>query len=65
MSARRALSHADARPRIYIWLSRGGAHWSLSPTGQRASSLSVGDAVEAALDQVDHRSAVIIFEGRQ
>lgn len=59
------LPHADARPRIHIWMAPPGAHWARHPTGPRTSALSIGDALEAALDEVEHRSAVIIFEGRQ
>lgn len=55
---------ADARPRIFIWPTTVGAYWALSPAGPRRSMLSVGEAVEAALDAVDHRSAVIIYEAR-
>lgn len=55
---------ADARPRIYLWPMRGGAYWALHPTGARHSKLSVGEALEAALDAVDHQSAVIIYEAQ-
>lgn len=54
---------ADSRPRIHIWPGPAGAHFAFGPTGVKQSRMSIGEAVEAALDQVEHRAAVIIFEG--
>lgn len=65
MSSRPALGRADNRPRVHVWMVPAGAVWSQHTTGPRQSALSIGEAVEAALDTVEHRSAVIIFEGRQ
>jgi hypothetical protein len=50
---------ADRRPRIHLWPSRVGAAWAIGP---RSSSLSAGEALEAALDCIEHRAAVIIYE---
>jgi hypothetical protein len=58
------MGSADARPRIHIWPTRVGAYWALSPNGHRTSELSAGEALEAALDAIDHRSAVIIYEAQ-
>jgi len=57
------MKRADGRPRIHLWPFRGGTYWSIGPTGSKRSCLSAGDALEAALDHVDHKPAVIIYEG--
>jgi hypothetical protein len=56
------LGGAYRRPRIHLWPSRVGASWSIGPNGMRSSSLSAGEALEAALDCIEHRAAVIIYE---
>jgi hypothetical protein len=57
------LCGSDARPRIHVWPTPAGASFAFHPTGPRQSRMSIGEAVEAALDTVDHKAAVIIFEG--
>lgn len=57
------LGHCDSRPRIHVWPTPAGASFAFHPTGPRQSRMSIGEAVEAALDHVEHRAAVIIFEG--
>jgi hypothetical protein len=54
---------ADVRPRIHIWMTPQGASFAFHPTAPRQSRMSVTEAFDAALDQIGHRSAVIMFEG--
>lgn len=56
-------SRADSRPRIYIAETPAGATYAFSPAGPRNVQLGVGYAVEAALDRIERKPAVIIFEG--
>lgn len=58
-----ALGYADARPRIHVWRDNSGFSWSHGPTGARLPALSAGAAVDRALEVIEHRPAVIIFEG--
>lgn len=63
MTKHSPLGHCDNRPRIHVWPTPAGASFAFRPTGPKQSRMSIGEAVEAALDQVEHRAAVIIFEG--
>lgn len=57
------MKRGDSRPRIYIAETPAGATYAFSPTGPRNVQLGVGHALEAALDRIERKSAVIIFEG--
>lgn len=58
-----ALGHADSRPRIHIQCDRDAFTWSHGPTGARLPAETAGAAVDRALAAIEHRPAVIIFEG--
>lgn len=58
-----AMRHADARPRIHIWPAGDRTAWSFGPTGARFHQPTTGEAIEEALDRIDRRPAVIIYEG--
>lgn len=59
------LGHCDRRPRIHIWPARDGASFSFGPTGRRISAASIEEAFGAAMHAVEHKPAVIIFEGAE
>ncbi|HEX7858046.1 MAG TPA: hypothetical protein VF503_30560 [Sphingobium sp.] len=52
----------DGRPRIHLWPTREGAEWSIGPTGIRRACPTPGEALNAALEQIGHKPAVIIYE---
>lgn len=54
---------ADSRPRIHIQRDATGFTWSHGPVGARLPATSAGAAVDRALAAIEHRPAVIIFEG--
>jgi hypothetical protein len=59
------LGQADRRPRIHIWQAGDEVRWSFGPCGTRDKAASAGDAVDDALRSIQHRPAVIIFEGAE
>lgn len=61
--SRAAAPGSDRRPRIHLWPGAGGASFSFGPCGARVAARSVGEAVEMAVDAIERRAAVIIFEG--
>lgn len=59
------MKHADARPRIHVWPAADRTAWSFGPAGARFHQPTAAEAIEEALARVDHKPAVIIYEGRQ
>lgn len=62
---KRLLGQADRRPRIHIWKHAANAtvSWSFGPCGRLAHAETPGAAVDAGLAAIEHKPAVIIFEG--
>jgi len=54
------LGRCDARPRLHFWPD---GSWSRGVSGLRNQAQSVGEAVEWALQEIEHQPAVMIFEG--
>lgn len=52
----------DGRPRVHLWPTSEGADWSIGPTGMRRTCATAGEALDAALAQIGHKPAVIIWE---
>lgn len=56
---------ADDRPRVHIWPTPAGANYAFGPTGQRFVQLSVGNALESAIDRLGDAASggvVVIVE---
>lgn len=60
--------HCDDRPRIHLWQHSltGHVRWSLGPMTfrSRETFATAGGALDAALDHIGGRAAVIVFEGK-
>lgn len=56
---------ADARTRIHIERAGSRFAWSFGPRGACFHTDTIGEAIEEALERIEHEPAVIIYGGRQ
>jgi hypothetical protein len=54
------MTHADARPRIYITTGTRGAFWSRHPAAKPTFAISPGAALDDALAEMKAGEAVVI-----